>query len=104
MESRLDLKLDTLIFKLDPEPHIVVQVELCLTCEGRPCTFVCPANLFVWEDSQMVFNCDGCLECGSRRGRDSARPSGGGRPENRRRPAHPPRTRERRAISYGSRR
>ena len=65
MKSRLDLKLDTLTFKLDPEPHIVVQVELCLTCEGRPCTFVCPANLFVWEDGQMVFNCDGCLECGS---------------------------------------
>lgn len=65
MEARLDLKLDTLTFKLDPDPHIVIQKELCLRCEGRPCTIVCPARLYVWENDQMVHNCEGCLECGS---------------------------------------
>jgi ferredoxin like protein len=65
MEARLDLKLGTLTFKPDREPHIVVQKELCLACKGRPCTIVCPAGLFVWENDQMVFNCEGCLECGS---------------------------------------
>jgi len=24
-----------------------------------------PAGLYVWENDQMVFNCEGCLECGS---------------------------------------
>ncbi len=65
MNVRLDLKLATLSFKPDPEPHIVIQEEVCLTCDGRPCTIVCPAQLFVWEGGGMTFNCDGCLECGS---------------------------------------
>ena len=65
MENRLDIKLETLEHKSDPEPHITIQNELCLACEGRPCTIVCPAGLYVWEDNQIVHNCDGCLECGS---------------------------------------
>jgi ferredoxin like protein len=65
MQVRLDLKLNTLTFKPDPEPHIKIQGQLCLGCEGRPCTIVCPAGLYVWENDQMVHNCEGCLECGS---------------------------------------
>lgn len=65
MDSRLDVKLDTVTFKVDREPHIVIRQELCLTCEGHPCTIVCPAGLYVWEEDQLVHNCEGCLECGS---------------------------------------
>jgi ferredoxin like protein len=65
MTTRLDLKLETLAWRLEAEPHIVIQKELCLACEGRPCTFVCPAGLYVWEGDQIVHNCEGCLECGS---------------------------------------
>jgi ferredoxin like protein len=65
MTVRLDLKLGTLTFRPDPEPHIVVETEVCLACAGRPCTVVCPAGLYVWEDGQLVHNCEGCLECGS---------------------------------------
>jgi len=65
MENRLDLKLETLIFKPDPDPHITVRKELCVDCQNRPCTFVCPAETYVWEGGQIVHNCDGCLECGA---------------------------------------
>lgn len=65
MDTRLDLKLETTVYKPDPEPHIVIRKELCWKCERRPCTIVCPANLYVWENGQIVHNCDGCLECGS---------------------------------------
>lgn len=65
MDSQLDLRLDTVVNVADPEPHIVVQTELCTNCDLRPCVPSCPAGLFVWEDGQMVFNCDGCLECGT---------------------------------------
>lgn len=65
VKSRLDIKLDTVTFKADPEAHIVVQGELCRTCDSRPCVVACPARLFVWEDEQMTFNYEGCLECGS---------------------------------------
>ncbi len=65
MKVNLDLKLATLAFKPDPEAHIVIKKELCLACQKRPCIIVCPAQLFIWEDKQITFNCDGCLECGS---------------------------------------
>jgi ferredoxin like protein len=65
MQLTLDLRLDTLAFAPDPEPHIVIRKELCALCEGHPCTVVCPAGLYVWLDDQITHNCDGCLECGS---------------------------------------
>ena len=65
MDYSLDDKLGTLTFKADPDPHIVIDTQECVTCDGRPCTIVCPARLFIWENGQMVFNCDGCLECGA---------------------------------------
>ena len=65
MTVRLDLKLGTLTFKPDHEPHILIDTELCRSCAERPCTIVCPAGLYVWDDGQMVHNCEGCLECGS---------------------------------------
>jgi ferredoxin like protein len=65
MPVRLDLKVATLAFKPDPEPHIVIETRLCRSCEGHPCTVVCPAGLYVWDADQLVHNCEGCLECGS---------------------------------------
>jgi ferredoxin like protein len=65
VEAHLDTKLATVISRPDPEPHIVIRTELCLACEERPCTIVCPANLYWWTGAQMVHNCEGCLECGS---------------------------------------
>jgi ferredoxin like protein len=65
MPARLDLWLETLAFRTDPEPHIVIRVALCRACEGRPCTAVCPAGLYVWDGNQIIHSCEGCLECGS---------------------------------------
>jgi ferredoxin like protein len=65
MDVRLDLKLDTLVHKPDPGPHIVIDTTHCLDCRRRPCTVVCPAGLYDWTGDQLIHNCDGCLECGS---------------------------------------
>lgn len=65
MRVHLDVKLETVAFKPDPDPHIVIKGELCQTCEGRPCIFACPAGLYVWQGEQIVHNCEGCLECGT---------------------------------------
>lgn len=65
MDFRLDVKLDTLVHKPDPESHIVIDRTKCAHCERRPCIVVCPAGLYDWMDDQLVHNCDGCLECGS---------------------------------------
>ena len=66
MTIRLDLRLATLTFKEDPNPHIeVTDTAACQLCEDRPCTYVCPANLYQWIEDQLVHTCEGCLECGS---------------------------------------
>jgi ferredoxin like protein len=65
MPLRLDQRLATLIFKPDREPHITIEKERCAACPARPCTNVCPAGLYVWENGEIIHNCDGCLECGS---------------------------------------
>jgi ferredoxin like protein len=66
MAPPLDVLLATLTFRPGPEPHIHVQdPDACLDCPGRPCTYACPAGLYVWEDGRIVHNCDGCLECGT---------------------------------------
>ena len=65
MRVRLDLKLGTLAFKADLEPHIVIRKDLCGRCEGRPCITACPAGLYIWEGGEVMHNCEGCLECGS---------------------------------------
>ncbi len=53
-------------FEVDhEEPHIVVDKEACRECEKKPCTFVCPAGLYVWNGNELVFDYAGCLECGA---------------------------------------
>lgn len=48
------------------EPHIRVKdMEVCGRCATRPCTIICPAAVFVWEQQQLTVQYSGCLECGS---------------------------------------
>ena len=65
MPLRLDERLATLAFKPDPEPHITIDKPRCDACAARPCISVCPAGLYVWQNGEIIHNCDGCLECGS---------------------------------------
>ena len=43
----------------------ITDATACPLCEDRPCTYVCPANLYQWLEDQLVHTCEGCLECGS---------------------------------------
>ena len=66
-EKSIDEKLATLTFHVDKEPHIKVNKILCVECKERPCTAICPASNYEWdtETNQLIFNHEGCLECGS---------------------------------------
>jgi len=47
-------------------PHIVLHQELMDDAIKRALTVVCPAGLYTMgEDSQLVFEYAGCLECGT---------------------------------------
>ena len=59
IESRLGL----VAFTIDSEPHI--KLKECKDCKARYCLFVCPAKLYTEENGEVVFNYEGCLECGT---------------------------------------
>jgi len=58
-------KLDRVRFRLDREPHIKLNPELCNLCEEKPCLWVCPAGLFTLSEGEVLFSHEGCLECGT---------------------------------------
>jgi ferredoxin like protein len=60
----LDKRLATLSFNKDPEPFITVDTETCFKCEKKPCLYICPANVYVWQD-KLVYNTEGCMETGA---------------------------------------
>jgi ferredoxin like protein len=63
----VDAKLGLDVFKLDKEPHIVIDDAVCRErCVNRACLYVCPADLYEVDDQgRMTVNWEGCLECGT---------------------------------------
>lgn len=65
----LEAKLGLNVFKIDLEsPHIVINHDACREhCTIRACLFVCPANLFTYqqERDEIFVDYEGCLECGT---------------------------------------
>ena len=57
----IDAKLGLDVFKLDKEPHIVIEQEICATvCTNRACLYVCPADLYELDDEKrMTVNWEG---------------------------------------------
>jgi len=52
-------------FEPDEEPFIEVNTELCKQCVPKPCLYVCPAKVYTWEEGELVYNIEGCLELGA---------------------------------------
>lgn len=61
----IEQRLSLLVFNVDKEPHIIVDTNKCKKCEQKPCVYVCPAELYKLENGEIIFNYEGCLECGS---------------------------------------
>jgi len=64
-EISVDDRLGLNRFEIDEEPFITVETELCRLCELKPCLYVCPAQVYRWEDGQLIYNIEGCLELGA---------------------------------------
>ncbi len=52
-------------YRVDSEPHIIVDVAVCAGCLHRACALVCPAGCYSCEGQEFEFVYDGCLECGA---------------------------------------
>jgi ferredoxin like protein len=63
----IETKLGLDVFKLDTEPHIVLNQEICKSCVDKFCLYVCPGKLYSVnrETGDMEIECSGCLECGT---------------------------------------
>jgi len=65
--EHIDDKLFTVKYKCDEETHLKPEQEDCKKCEERPCTIVCPANVYEWDQEQnkLLVGFENCLECGA---------------------------------------
>jgi ferredoxin like protein len=63
----IEAKLGLDVFKVDTEPHIIINQEVCRTkCQTRFCLYICPAELYTLDKlGQIQVNYEGCLECGA---------------------------------------
>jgi ferredoxin like protein len=63
----VEAKLGLNVFKINSEPHIVIDHEVCQReCQVQACLFVCPADLYSSNpEGEIIVNYEGCLECGA---------------------------------------
>lgn len=63
VEVAVRLKLSR--YNLDREAHIKVDYVKCQACPHRACLTACPAQCYVAQGTEVMFNYEGCLECGT---------------------------------------
>ncbi len=61
----LEDKLYTVKYNPDNVSHLIPDDKICKTCTQKPCTYICPANVYQWENDKMLVNFENCLECGA---------------------------------------
>ncbi len=66
--SKLDDKLFLNRYKSWKETHLrVTDPDKCLNCKDKPCTYICPAAVYGWNEleQRILTAYEGCVECGS---------------------------------------
>jgi len=63
----VDDKLFTVRRKPLKDSHINVDAKLCNDCLNRVCTYICPAEVYLWnkEENRIDIRYENCLECGA---------------------------------------
>jgi len=65
-EVSFEDRMNTVVFDVHHDAHIVVDGRKCVDCSTRECIVACPANLFVpTSDGGILFNYEQCFECGT---------------------------------------
>ena len=65
------MNIDNLLAKVKYNPdkisHLIPNQEKCRTCQKRVCEIVCPAGVYVWDETEnkLIVNFENCLECGA---------------------------------------
>lgn len=63
----IDDRLAKVKYVNDEESHLKVNSEKCKSCKNKACTYICPANVYEWSESEqkIIVNYENCLECGA---------------------------------------
>lgn len=66
-EMSIDDRLSKVKYVTDETSHLKVNTELCKNCKSKPCTFICPAGVYEWneDENKLIVNYENCLECGA---------------------------------------
>lgn len=70
-ENKIPDNIDEKLFKVKyipaDESHLTPDQEKCLKCKNRVCEYVCPANVYLWDEEakKMLVRFENCLECGA---------------------------------------
>ena len=66
-QSSVDDKLFKVKYAPDEESHLIPDNVKCQVCESKICTFVCPANVYEWDEAakRLIVGHENCLECGA---------------------------------------
>jgi ferredoxin like protein len=63
---KLEDKLFLNRFKRDDQSHIdIVSDDVCRRCPDKPCTIVCPAEVYHWAGDRITVSYENCIECGA---------------------------------------
>jgi len=54
-------------YQVDDRPHIIINQEICKTCDHRSCVTMCPANCYTFNEETRLLSVvyETCLECGT---------------------------------------
>ncbi|SMB91455.1 ferredoxin like protein [Desulfonispora thiosulfatigenes DSM 11270] len=65
---KLEDKLFLNRYLTDDNNHInIVNRDECLVCVNKPCTYVCPARVYEWDEKEkrITIAYENCVECGT---------------------------------------
>lgn len=71
MDENKKTNIDDKLFKVKCTPsdacHLKVSDDICRLCDSKACTFVCPANVYEWDEERqkLIIGYENCLECGA---------------------------------------
>ena len=60
-------KLTTIKYNCSEQTHLQVDQLICSKCKDKPCTFVCPADVYSIDKNtgEIIVQYENCLECGA---------------------------------------
>ena len=66
-EVNVDEKLFKVKFNSDEKSHLEPDLDQCLLCNSKICTYICPAKVYEWdeENKKLTIGYENCLECGA---------------------------------------